>query len=402
MPSPKPVTKTNPKARAHEAYKTVPTKPIADDPGRYSKTPHDYGDTLIKPNAKGQTRLGGALQRDLVYWIERHTWGDAKRPEFAKLSLSTLAKLCGSDRRTVARSLADLTARGIIDARDRKGCGPTVAKMYKLTPDKWKTAPYYEPKAEQEAEIAEPEEDTEDTTAPETAHETEATVQPGKVSRPQSVAVAVTKDGPPVTIRMVYRSVDLPFPVSFQARAGRNGRMQINCRAVALHRFANPSPLISPVSVESAQVNAYREWLDTFLLNFWGKALDETLLKSIVSASSGAPIATFERIVLAKFKRSHSGARHSTGLLIELAKDAAKAWQAEQRAQKPTPAPRAGDRPPEPAETEEAPPAAPQALPCPACKGKGTKAKWSTRAGIYAERPEKCSTCLGSGRKAEQ
>ena len=108
MPSHKPVAKPTPQRAARKAYAEVPRKTKADDPATYTKTPHEYGDILIRPDEKGRTKLGGALQRDLVYWIERNTWGNAKRPEYAKLSLSQLAKLCGSDRRTVARAIADL------------------------------------------------------------------------------------------------------------------------------------------------------------------------------------------------------------------------------------------------------------------------------------------------------
>ena len=277
MPAPRPVTKPA-RGAARAEYAKVPRKTVAEDPAAYSKTPHEYGDILIRPDDKGRTRLGGALQRDLVYWIERHTWGKnigapakVERPEFAKLSLSQLAKLCGSDRRSVARSLADLTERGIIEARDRKGCGPTVAKMYKLTPARWKKAPYYEPPKladdpDDDPEIEEAREAYDEAMREQEDHE--ATVDPGKVSKPQAVAISPTKGAPAVQIRIVYRPVDFPFPVAFSSRPGRNGRLQISCRATTLQRFANHSPIENPVTVEAIQVNEYRACISSFVLNF--------------------------------------------------------------------------------------------------------------------------------------
>lgn len=324
---------TTAQSKARVEYRKMPTRTPAEDPGSYSKTPHDYGDVLIKPDAKGRTKLGGALQRDLVYWIERHTWGKnigtpsrVVRPEWANLSLAQLAKLCGSDRRTVARALADLCQRGIIAARDRTGCGSTVAKMYKLTPDRWKKAPLYEAKA-MEIEASDETEEAEEELPEQATDEPERTVDPGRVSKPQAVAISPSRGAPAVAIRLVYRSVDLPFPVAFKAHPGRNGRVQISCRATAPQFFANSSPHKNPVTVESEHDKSYSEFLTPFVLQLWGKALDKSLLNQIVTAANGAPIAVYERVVLIKFKGSRK--LHQTGLLIELAKDASAAWKLE-------------------------------------------------------------------------
>ena len=126
---PSPENKPSPEKRARERYKTVPSRTVKDDPQLYTKVPHDYGE-LIRGN-----KLGGALQRDLVYWIERETWvrkrvkGEIVRPEFAKLSFGQLAKLCGGvERKNVVVAIADLERRRIIEARDRTGCGKTAAR----------------------------------------------------------------------------------------------------------------------------------------------------------------------------------------------------------------------------------------------------------------------------------
>lgn len=340
MPASRPVSKPTARGAARKEYAKVPRKTTGDDPAAYSKTPHEYGDILIRPDEKGRTKLGGALQRDLVYWIERHTWGKnvgssakVELAEFAKLSLSQLAKLCGSDRRSVARSLADLTERGIIEARDRQGCGPTVAKMYKLTPARWKKAPWYKPPTLTEADEAEAEEDAaEDSTVIEAAAQPEATVDPGKVSKPQPVAVSLSKGAPAVTVRISYRPLNFPFPVAFSARPGRNGRLQVSCRATTLQRFAEPSPSVSDATVDIERFNAYSESITRIVLEIWGKEADERLIESVFSVSGTAPVWLFESIIEQKFPKRRNPKHHTTGLLIDLAKEAARGQLAREKA----------------------------------------------------------------------
>lgn len=339
MPAKRPVSKPTGRGAARLQYAKVPRKTTAEDPAAYSKTPHEYGDVLIRPDEKGRTKLGGALQRDLVYWIERHTWGKnvgasgskVERPEFAKLSLSQLAKLCGSDRRSVARSLADLADRGIIEARDRQGCGPTVAKMYKLTPAKWKKARYYEPPKLAEEDAAEEDAAAKESAEIEASAELEATVNPGRVSKPQAVDVSPTKGAPAVRIRIVYRPVDFPFPVAFSSRPGRNGRLQVSCRATTLHRFATPSPSVADATVDIERFNAYSESIRSIVLDIWGKEADERLIESIFSVSATAPVWLFESLIEQKFPKRRNPKHHTTGLLIELAKEAARGQVAREK-----------------------------------------------------------------------
>ena len=330
-----------PKAKAKAAYAKVPTRTVAADPGRYSKTPHEYGDILITPDKKGRTKLSGALQRDLVYWIERHTWGKnvgtplkIVRPEFAKLSMGQLSKMCGTDRRTVARAIADLSARGIIEVRDRAGCGPTAVKMYKLTPERWKTAPYYVPVGlEDEAEEVQEEETAEEMPVAEPTAPPDAIVAPGKSSSPQPVLVNMAKGTPDVAICVVYRSVDLPFPVRFETNPGPKGRVHVTCRAVTPNSplvppqfFAVHSPNENTVSVESSEVNPYDKFLTPFILDNWGKSADKELIKSIICEAGDTPIAVFENIVRQKFPKGVG--THRTGLLISLAAEARRAYTA--------------------------------------------------------------------------
>jgi hypothetical protein len=419
MPA-RPAKTPSPSAKTRAAYAKVPTKTVAEDPaGGFTKNPHDYGDLLIRPDARGRTKLGGTLQRDIVYWISRETWGKnvgtplkVMRPEWAKLSLTQLAKLCGSDRRDVARALADLQqpteanpkGRGIIEARDRSGCGPTVAKMYKLTPERWKKAPYYEPVAVNEIEAADEEAATEETPASDPIETPDATVDPGKASKPQRVAVNVSSGAPAVAIRVVYRSVDLPFPVRFNARSGRNGRVQISCRVSSPQFFANSSPHVSGVSTANVEVKPYDKFLTRFVLDNWGKAADKVLIESVISEAGGASISVYENIVRKKFVKGVGS--HTTGLLISLAKEAARAHNAIQARDAQEAAEQARQRPQYSAdelaalEAEMHRPTAPEAPRCGICKGSGKgKEVWSNQGGIYAARPTKCEPCKGTGRE---
>lgn len=333
MPASRPVTKPTPRHAARKLYSKVPRKTVADDPESYTKNPHEYGDILIRPNSDGQTKLGGALQRDLVYWIERNTWGKnigtpqrVERPEFAKLSLADLAKLCGSDRRTVARSLADLEKRQIIQARDRGAdLGPNAEKMYKLTPARWKKAPYYDPNSETMCRPRKV-----DATPAEAAPE--ESVEPGKVSKPQPVAVSLSKGAPEVTVRISYRPLDFPFPVAFSTRPGRNGRLQMTCRATTPQRFAVLSPSVNDVSVESERLEAYSDSISSIVLDIWNKEADRKLIDSIVSAAGTAPVWLFESLIEQKFPKRRNPQNHVTGLLIGIAEDAAKGQLARERA----------------------------------------------------------------------
>jgi len=409
MPAPKLKTPAPQKVQARKAYEVIPQKRKEDDPDRYTKNPHDYGEVLLKPDAKGRTKLGGALQRDLYYWISKHTWGTnvskvkgtVLRPEYAKLSLGMLARLTGSDRRTVARSLADLEERGIIEARERKGCGPTTAKMYKLTPERWKAAKYYEPKAVEQDEADEPEEEIEQAEAPEAATvETEATVAPGKSSKPQSLAVQTTRTGPPVTIKLVYQVDDFPEAIRFSAHPGTGGKVHIRCRATAPQRFAESSPAAISATAANTDVNDYSRYISEFVFNFWGKSADQKLISAIVSGVNGAPLSFYENVVSQRFAKRGN---HTTGLLIALAKDAAAAWEEHQRQTQSAMARKALQGRGQDLPYDEAPeaPAAPQGAPCAACKGKGHTKAWSSVAGVYAERKHKCAECHGTGRKSE-
>lgn len=122
-------------------------------------------------------KLSGLLQVGIIFWIQRKTWGDEKRPEWARLSYTELCELCNTtDKKTVQRALRDLAKRGIIDVDERKGCSETSG--YKLTPDRWKDAPVCE---QPEPAAAAPDLAAPDLTADESkVFHDKLTVRPGK------------------------------------------------------------------------------------------------------------------------------------------------------------------------------------------------------------------------------
>lgn len=353
------------KTAAREAYHRIARTPKAADPERYTKNPHDYGDVLLRGG-----KLGGALQRDIVYWIERRTWGEAKRPEYARISVTEFARLCQTwdddadklrpaDRKNVLVQLADLERRGIIAPRDRKGCGKTTAKMYKLTPERWEKAEAYKPPTPKQIEEATAEDEaieTDETTTESATETTETTVTPGKLSKPQPVSVSVSRTAPPVTIRLVYNPTGFPCPVTFRSRTGANGRVQISAEPAkgegtanhwwsAHHQsFANHSPS----SDRNKALSDFGDLVNTISLNTWGFALENDQVRKIFAALDGAPAGIFRAIAEKKLSGRTAAKDHSPGLFVKLAGQARRVWavqadlEARQRAAAPpAPNPRA-------------------------------------------------------------
>lgn len=425
-----PVALQNVKARARAEYAKLPTRSKADDPEKYTKNPHEYGDILISGG-----KLGGTLQRDLIYWIERYTWGTNSskvkgvitRPEYAKLSLSGFAKLCQVydkgklrpvEKKSIAVALADLERRGIIEARDRKGCGPTTAKMYKLTPEKWAKAKPYEPPTPKEIEDAEACAGEEDETIPEPdpASPDSSTVASGKVSRPQPVSMRI-KDAPAVTIRIVYNPRGFDFPVTFSSRPGANGRLQVTATP---HRHSEEKandygcaqPQLKNQTVESKRLADFDLAINRITLRVWGKAADDTVIAEVIKAAGAAPVEYFQRIADRDKRLDQRKARdNSPRVLRYLAAEACTSFAKEQAIQARDEAdrPKAVISTPEQfAELEKAEQAreaailAEQARPkCKACKGTGRgKEEWLNIGGHYGPRSKACPACEGSGKAA--
>ncbi len=405
MPVKRPVVKPTPQqAAARQKYHDIPKGAKKDEPDRrYTKIPHEYGDILLAG------RKLSALQQMIVYWIMRQTWGEEERPAYARLSFGAIAKLCDSDRKNVVVAMLDLERRGIIESRDRKGCGPTTVKMYRLTPDKWKAAKAYTPPAvkDEADDDEEPAESSPEIPVPAAPlPEAETAVDPGRTSKPQPVPLQVSKDAPPVVVRIVYHSEGFPFPVTFRTRPGRNGRLQVTARAdeekanrwwQIHHQF---SAVCSPT--ETQQIQQDQRYLDFYAvcspvcLRFWAKDADSELVKAVIAAAKDATAEEFAQIVSHRLKAPDSGKRHTSGILIELAKDAARAHTTAEILRnrhdartRPTPFPPLTQEQIE--ESTRQADAEEKATRCPACQGNGR----TKRAGVEY----KCQPCKGTGRK---
>lgn len=322
------------KPQAPRPQRIQPIREGAEDGIRgFTKQPHEY-EYLVTGN-----KLSGLLQSNLLYWIGRNTWGKANRPEWARLSITELAKLCGEvERKSVATALADLLERGIIAAPDRNGCAANTPKMYKLCPENWRKAPSYKPPVDPElVKLAKQVEAGWQADAEEDEHP-ERIVAPGKSSKPMTVALP-RKDAEPFPVRIVYYC-EFDEPVSFRARPGRNGRLNVTaCRPAAtappcspaqLHTFANPSP---PVE-ENTELARYRAYLFPLVMNLWDTGTDEAFIRSVFELAAGAPLETFQDQVALKFPNPKEARKHKPGLLRNLAAQAAKTHAVRQELEK--------------------------------------------------------------------
>lgn len=406
--------------RARAEYQKIPTRSKKDDPKRYSKTPHDYGDSLIRGG-----KLGGAIQRDIVYWISRFTVGenmggkgdDVKRPEWAMLSLGKLAGLCqvwdddkgrlrAVERKSIALALADLLERKIIEARDRKGCGPTTTKMYKLTPEHWEKAPPYRPPTPRELDEAEAiaEEEDEEAETVQADAGTEEIVEPGKNSRPARFQLAA----PTATIRVTYRS-DFSFPVRFRATAGSNGSLHVTAAPHGEQEANNCShaqPQRAKLSEEKKRFIDFEDAATRVTLANWSKLADAALVNSIVEAAGpDTPVWMFEQICNGRLLKKRK--QDTSGLLIHLAKEARERFEREEmastEAQKrldaslkqmaPTPGERAIAARERALRQQEYVKKQSQ---CPGCEGSGRRHVGPVSWGVT----KNCGLCGGSGERA--
>jgi len=348
MPARKPVRKPTAAHHAKAAYERIPRRQPGSDPQQYTKVPHEYGDLLIKGG-----KLGGPLQRDLIYWIERRTIGEAARPEWVKLSLSQLAKLCGSfdaeagkvksaERKSVAVALSDLETRKIIESRDRSGCGKTTGKMYKLTPELWKDALPYKPPTRKQIEEAEAAAEIDEQADPDPVPEgdaSESTVQNGRISRPVPVSVRPTKGAEPVTIRISYNPQGFDFPVRFRTRCGSSGRIQISATPHRIgEKEANGCSHAQLQFAKSATENKRFASFDTAIneiaLKVWGTPVLDDLVTKVMIAAGAAPVEIFDQIAVRKFTqlgKRRAAQEFGPGIFIKLAEEAAQVYAKKQR-----------------------------------------------------------------------
>jgi hypothetical protein len=325
MPAPKLSQQYQSKPRTpREQYYEVRRTQKTEDPNRYTKHPHEYGDYLIAGN-----KLGGALQRDLIYWIERYTWGNPKRPEFAKLSFTLLARLCGGvERKNVALQLADIERRKLIESRDRTGCGKTTAKMYRLLPQNWKTAPAYTaPTPEQEEEaiaaIVAEDDDLREQAVSEPQEPRQTIVEARKVSRPQTISHIPSKGAEAIKLSVTYRSF-CPFPMEFSCRTKANGNLEFSAAVHGDLNLGRQRPKLKSDVVENTRFSDFESAIQKLTIRTWGKEADPDLISQIFAAAGTATAQTFTDIAESKLNRPDARRRHSSGLLIHLAAEAAR------------------------------------------------------------------------------
>ena len=181
-------------------------------------------------------------------------------------------------------------------------------------------------------------------TSPQEASEP-AEVAPGKLSRPQPLAISVKGSDEPVRIRIVYHA-DCDEPLTFRARAGRNGRLQISastnhtanhssggtkeqtgeqeakrCSRAQPHAFAH----CSPVGEANKDFQEFAGYINRRVLELWGTSIDSEFARSIFQALQGASLATLQAAINIKLPDPAAAKRHKPGLLFNLAAQAARA-----------------------------------------------------------------------------
>jgi hypothetical protein len=181
--------------------------------GNWSKLPNEYLELIM-----GE-KLSGPIQRDLILLILFHTWGIEKK-EWARISLGKFSQLCHADAKAISRNTIDLENRGIIATHGDKGCS-TTTKLYKLTPERWKDAPRYEPKPIQTATEAETQEDSDESEAAprRRSNGDKLLVRPHKRAACVPIRMA-RKDREPVEFQIQYLNEgETPFEVSATTEA---------------------------------------------------------------------------------------------------------------------------------------------------------------------------------------
>lgn len=324
---------------------------------------HKISDSVVDELLlKGKLSPGG-LQLALLLIIQRNTWGakppreGSQRPAWAKLSITALAKMCNSGRgleagytpRAVATALNDMLQRGIIAGRNAKGqplrgalsaedrekaAKSTAAAMYQSTPDRWKAAkPYVAPEVE-EIRPLEAVEDDADELIEQVAAGDPVILMPGAKSKPMPMRIAL-KGREPIDVR--WRAVNsgtsaLSCHVQPDAAGlltvtvSEKGESKANDYLTRLHKFAATAGIENPGNGTPSREAAYRKYMQELMLRVWSKPADATILLKVVDATKGAPVETFAQLVDQRIGRDNPK-KLKSGILIELAKDAGRAFQ---------------------------------------------------------------------------
>lgn len=279
----------------------------------YLKIPNAYFD-LIENN-----KLSGAVQRDLILIIMRHTWGADGRPEWAPLSLSQIQKQCGGiSKGSMMRELQELESRRLIASKVGDGCKGL--KLYKLTTEKWRAARPYATKPEVAPELDDWEGRSGDIliVKPKAA----ATVVPARLA---------LKDREPVDFRISYTS-SCSKPVQVSSTVTED--------VVVIHfaeqKAKDHRPLQRPIKKSQLEENTRLSEYSTSIIALFSSLFDRHFDPSdpadrkfqkqlIAAAGTDLPAAEFEAFARAEV---HTMVRRRKtvvpGILITLAAQSAK------------------------------------------------------------------------------
>jgi hypothetical protein len=385
--------------------KRAPGEPLVN----YTKIPNGY-DELVDQN-----KLVGALQRDIVWKLARHTWGSEERPEYAPMSGRQIAKICHADPANTHRALADMTERGILEATQGKGCRNQ--KFYKLTPDKWKDARPPAP----EVAATEPEPTPDDVPAaaekvPQTAPPSndKLIVRPGtKGKRPYLTACLALPGRDPLDVRIEFENTGAE---SYSAAIRTENDALVFSGAFLPERRTDSESTavykqrstLSPA--ENTRLTDFSAAISRVLLSeleipfFLDNPLDMTLALNVLEkAGPDLPPEVFEaychrHFAIMRKKRLPL----SPGLLPAFAEQAAfqhkglKVLREQEAKNRPAPPPPPTFTPEEIAELAQI--VAQQALLCDFCKGTGEHPH-ARKNQNGKQIPLECDVCSGTGKK---
>jgi hypothetical protein len=263
------------------------------------------------------------------------TLGAQGRPEYASASYDRVGEMCGGIARSnVSRVMKALHKRGVVELLEKTGCR---SLRYKLIPEKWADVlPDDEPEEEEKPEPAS------------RAIGDKVIVRPGGKS-PCVAARLAPKDQEPVDFRIECENAGA-HPVEFTATIdGDLIQVRICSQEPDSERrkseFSGPAgPNENSQPIVNNRVADFQKAVNYTTLHFWNRAADKGLIGQVIKAAGAAPVELFQRFVDDKLSPRGAAKKHTPGLLIELARDAARTHQALKEAPA-MPRPTIADRP---------------------------------------------------------
>jgi hypothetical protein len=297
----------------------------------YSMMPHAYFTVLGR-------KCSGWAQHFAIGYIMDRTFGAPNNPDWAKISLATLARLTGLTSQAFSLALEDAVSRGLVE-RKEAGTG----WLYRTWPESWISAAEYKP---QERIAATEDAATEDAATEDAATEDAATAT--------SVSCESGRSAKPIVLSIQIKDVAAPVPLKFQARneaglplvfststKGGTVRFVVSRGELKGEGKANSYQvqLIVPPSPDSKnqRLSELRAFVKDILDAEWNKRLDEPFFTRLAAAlGPDAPIDHF-RVHTSRELAGMKAKRKTTtsGLLDYFAQQVRAKWDdgaAERRA----------------------------------------------------------------------